>query len=625
MGKKNKLFGYSGKILRINLTKHHVQVEAPPEKYYRRYLGGRGFIIHTLLTEVPKGIDPLGPENKLVFALGPFTGHPLVGSGRNSVGAKSPLTGGYGEAEAGGFWGAKLRRAGYDAIIIEGVSENPVYIWIDSENIQILDAANIWGLEIADAEDAIKQELGNNKVSIAAIGPGGERLVNFACIANDTLHVAGRAGMGTVMGSKKLKAIAVMGKKAPEIYDKKKTVELSRWMGKNVHKMSKVCGYGTGSTISDYEASGNLPIKNFAGGRFPGVKNIRPQVMFEKSYVEKMDSCFGCPIRCKRRVKITKPWKTDPRYGGPEYETLAAFGANCGVDDLEALIKANEICNRHGIDTISTGGCIAFAMECFEKGILTLQDTDGIKLVFGEAEAMVKMVELIALRKGLGNLLAEGTKKAAEKIGKGSVAFAMHVKGMELPMHEPRYKQGMGLHYSVHAVGADHATGIHDDLIDENSMNWESTDLAETIPSTELSPRKARMLYQVGLWRQMVNYLGLCLFVPWSQEQIREAMEHITGWPVSYWKLMKAVERGITLARIFNIREGFSAIDDRLPDRFLSSPTEGPLKGVSIDSEKIDQAQKVYYQMLGWDDSGSPTFGRLVELDIEWSHKYLKP
>jgi aldehyde:ferredoxin oxidoreductase len=237
---------------------------------------------------------------------------------------------------------------------------------------------------------------------------------------------------------------------------------------------------------------------------------------------------------------------------------------------------------------------------------------------------MIAMVERIAMRKGLGDILAEGTKKAAQKLGKGSDQFAMHVKGEEIPMHEPRYKQGLGLHYSVHPTGADHCTGVHDNLMKEIMMGWEAIDVAEPIPSTELSPRKARMVYQVGLWRHMVNTVGLCMFVPWSNSQVRDAMEAITGWPMSYWKLMKAVERGITLARIFNLREGFSAQDDRLPHRFATHPSEGPLKGITLDPAQLAEVQSIYYQMLGWDELGIPTYSRLVELDVEWAAKYLE-
>ena len=621
---KEKVKGYNGKILRVNLTQSRISVESPPEEYYKLYLGGRGFIIHTLLNETPRGVDALSPENKIIFALGPITGHPLMGSGRNSIGAKSPLTGAYGESEAGGFWGAELKRAGYDAVIVEGKAEKPAYLWVKDGQAEIRDANRLWGMEVADTEKAIHKELGNSAIRTAVIGPAGEKLVRFACIFNDISHAAGRTGLGAVMGSKKLKAIAVRGTKAPEMADHQKILEMSRWMARNYRAKCRFWEYGTGSIMDYYESVGNLPIRNFIGGRFPGVEKIMPQAMFKKSYVVKMDNCFGCPVRCKKRIRLEKPYPVDPIYGGPEYETLGALGSNCGIDDAEAVIKANELCGRYGLDTISAGVAISFAMECFEKGILTIQDTDGLDLSFGNAPGMLEMVERIALRKGLGDLLAEGVKRAAEKIGRGSEKFAMHVKGEEIPMHDPRYKQAMGLHYSVHATGADHCTGVHDDLINRYTPDWEKIGLAESIPVSEMSPRKARMLYQVGLGRQLGNYLGICFFLPWNDRQLKEALEYITGWPMSSWKLMKAVERGITLTRVFNLREGFSEKDDRLPERFVSSPPDSPLKGIGVDPEKLAGARRAYYQMLGWDESGVPTYGKLVELNIEWAAKDLE-
>ena len=540
------------------------------------------------------------------------------------MGGKSPLSGGYGESEAGGFWGAELKRCGYDAIIVEGKSDKPVYLWIKDGQPEIRDARNLWGLDVAETEETIRKELQDERVRTATIGVAGEKLVRYASVCNNISHVAGRTGMGAVMGSKNLKAVAVRGNAPPEIGNREKVLELSRWMGKNFKTKTINWQYGTGSTMDYYEASGNLPVRNFSGDRFPQVEGIKPQNIFKKGYVEKMDSCFGCPVRCKRKVKLDQPWKVNPIYGGPEYETLAALGSNCGVDQVEAIIKANELCCRYGLDTISTGVSISFAMECFEKGVLTLKDTDGLELTFGNASAMVEMVERIALRKGLGNLLAEGTKRAAEAIGKGSAEWAMHVKGEEIPMHEPRYKQGMGLHYSVHATGADHCSGIHDDLVNKKLAEWDRIGPAESVPVYEMSGRKARMLYQLGLWRNMGNYLGLCLFVPWSNEQITQAVEAVTGWPMSSYKLMKTVERGMTLARIFNLREGFSTRDDTLPRRFASSPADSNLKGVGVDPEKLSSAQKVYYQMMGWDESGVPTHGRLVELNIEWAAQYLQ-
>lgn len=617
--------GYNGKILRVNLSNSQIKVEEPAEEFYKLYMGGRGFIVYTLLREVSPGIDPLGPENKLIFALGPLTGHPFPGSGRNSVGAKSPLTGAFGESEAGGYWGAELRRAGYDALILEGKAAEPVYLWIKDGQAELRPAQKLWGLEVLETEKALRNELKDEHVRIAAIGPAGENLVRFATIAHDITHVAGRTGMGAVMGSKNLKAIAVKGGFPPEVADAEKLRGLARWMGQNFKTKTNFWQYGTGALMDYYEASGNLPIRNFRGGKFPQVENIMSQSMYKKGYVIKMESCFGCPVRCKKVVKISQPWEVDPAYGGPEYETLAALGSNCGIDQVEAIIKANELCGRYGLDTISTGVAISWAMECFEEGILTLQDTDGLELTFGNAEAMIELVERIARRKGLGDLLAQGTKRAAEKIGKGAEEFAMHVKGEEIPMHEPRYKQGMGLHYSVHATGADHCTGIHDDVVNKKLAEWERIGHAESVPVYELSGRKARMLYQVGLWRHLPNYLGLCLFVPWENEHIVEGVRAVTGWPMSTYKIMKTVERGITLARIFNLREGFSSRDDKLPRRFSSSPPDSNLKGIGVDPEKLAAAQKIYYQMLGWDEKGVPTYARLVELNIEWAADYLPP
>jgi aldehyde:ferredoxin oxidoreductase len=582
-------------------------------------------IIHTLLTEIPPNSDPLGPENKIIFALGTLTGYALPGSGRNSIGAKSPLTGAFGEAEAGGFWGAELKRSGYDAVIVEGASPVSVYIWIDNGACEIRDAGPVWGMEVADADTAIKEVLGSDKIKTALIGPGGENLVRYACIANDVTHFAGRTGLGAVMGSKKLKGIAVRGMTPPEAADKAKIVELARWMGKNFkEKASGHYRIGTGSTMVQHESCGNLPIRNFRGGRFPEIARITPQYMFEKGYVKKRETCFACPIWCKRVVQLDGSLPVDIRYGGPEYETLAALGSNCGVDNIEALMKANEICARYGIDTISTGVCISFAMECYELGIITTADTGGLELTFGNALAMVEMVERIAQRSGFGNILAEGVKRAADRIGRGSAAYAIHVKGLEIPMHDPRYRQGMGLHYSVHATGADHCSGIQDDQVIKAIAKEEGIHADRTLTGMEMSPRKARLLYDAGLWRHMANYLGMCIFVPWNHQHMSDAVEAVTGWQTSYEDLVKVVERGMTLARIFNLREGFTRGDDMLPHRFSSSSSsEGPLSDVIVDPVKLETAQRAYFQMLGWNDAGTPTYEKLVELGIEWAHKYL--
>ncbi len=615
--------GYGGKNLRVNLSDLTVEIEQQSEDFYRLYLGGTGFIAATILRELPPFIDPLGPENKLVFALGPLCGHQIIGSGRHSIGGKSPLTNAIAESEAGGFWGAELRKTGFDFIIIEGTSQSPVYLWINNMTVEIRSADHLWGFETLDTQKAIRKELKDSKVRVACIGPGGERLVRYACVTHDVRHIAGRNGLGAVMGSKKLKAIAVRGNQQPEVYNGIAIKELSRSMGRNFKTSSAVWQCGTGNTMISYEASGNLPVNNFKGGLFPDVIRITPQHMMEQDYLVKMSGCYICPIKCKREIRLEQPWKVNSEYGGPEYETLAAFGSNCGNNQVEPIIKAHELCNRYGIDTISTGVAISFAMECYENGLLEDRDTDGLELRFGNVEAMLSMVEKIATKQGLGALLAEGVKRASEKIGLDSQVYAMHVKGCEMPMHDPRSKHGMGLHYSVHSNGPDHCTGIHDGLVTNNLSGWDRIDVAEPLANTEMNPRKARMLYHNGLWRQAANYLGLCLFVPWSQRQKCDAVEAVTGWPMSSWRIMKTVERGITLNRIFNLREGFSIFDDVLPKRFYTSPQKGPLKDNGIDPKAHAEAREVYFQMLGWDEDGIPKYGRLVELGIEWAEKFI--
>ena len=616
------LYGYAGRILRVDLNSGSVTTEEPEPSFYRHYIGGRGFIVHTLLREVPTGAEPLGPENKLIFALGPITGTPLAGSGRNSVGAKSPLTGGYGEAEVGGYWGAELKRAGFDAVIIEGVAESPVYLWVHDGEAELRDATHLWGLDVGDAHQQLLKELDDNRIRTTITGPAGENLVRYACIINDVRHAAGRTGMGAVMGSKKLKAIAARGRQAVPLADPDSVRALNQWYAECIRSGEMATQYGTGGSLLGGSLSGNLPTRNFRDGGFPAAEEISANILCDTWGVG-METCYACPRRCKKVIKIDEPWPVDPIYGGPEYETLGAFGSDCYVDDVRAIAKAHELCNRYGMDTLSCGCTIAFAMECFEKGLITLEDTDGLDLSFGNAAAMVEMVEQIAHRKGLGDLLAEGSRLAAQKIGQGAEEYAIQVKGLEIPMHEPRLKPGLGVHYSVHATGADHMTGMHDTGYAEAGGRLAAMapllGIIEPIPASELSPRKVRVIYYAGLWRHIDNHLGLCNFVRYSMAQKRDVLSAITGWQTSFWEIMKSVERSITLMRVYNLREGFTSADDRLPARFATPQPTGGLAGVVVDMEELAQAQKIYYAMLGWDEEGVPTTARLAELGIEWA------
>jgi len=611
---------FTGKILRVNLSKEKISSENLEETFYRRYFGGRGLISYYLLKELEPRIDPLGPENKLIFACGPVTGAPVSGSGRNSVGAKSPLTGAYGEAEAGGFWGAELKQAGFDAIIFEGKASSPVYLWIKDQKVELRDASRLWGLEIKKSQETIRSDLGDNRVKVAQIGPGGEKLVRYASVVNDMNHVAGRCGMGAVMGSKNLKAVAVKGSTRVPVRKPKRLGKLAKWMAQNVDNVAHALhAYGTGDTMDAMEETGNLPIRNFRDGDFAEVDQISAQAVKEHVQVG-MGTCFACVVACKKEVKVKAPWNVNPEYGGPEYETLASLGSNCGVSDLRAVCKANELCQRYAIDTISTGVTISFAMECFEHGLLTKEDTGGMDLSFGNAESMVKLVELIGEKTGLGALLAEGTKRAAEQIGNGAEEFAVHVKGQEVPMHDPRLKRGEALGYALSPTGADHVHNIHDTfLFPQLPKRYESLGILEPVPVEDFGPKKVRLFKYVSEWRTLNNFLVMCLFTPWSVIQKVEIVRSVTGWNTTAFELMKVVERGNTLTRIFNIREGFTEKDDWLPPRFFKPKTSGALNKTSVNPEDLQKAKILYYDMMGWTEQGIPKQSTLEELNIAWA------
>jgi aldehyde:ferredoxin oxidoreductase len=614
--------GFIGKILRINLSKEKTSIETLEETFYRRYFGGRGLISYILLKELAPKIDPLGPENKLIFACGPVTGAPFSGSGRNSVGAKSPLTGAYGEAEAGGYWGAELKRAGFDAIIVEGKASNPIYLWIQDNNVEIIEASHLWGLEIKSAQETIRKDLDNKTVKVAQIGPGGENLVRYASVVNDLNHVAGRCGMGAVMGSKNLKAVAVKGNTNVPIKKPKRLKKLAQWMVQNVDNVAHTLHtYGTGAEMDAGEEIGNLPIHNFRDGKFLEVDSISAETLKNTVSVG-MGTCFACAVACKKEVKITKPWIVEPEYGGPEYESLASLGSNCGVSDLKAVCKANELCQKYAIDTISTGVTISFAMECFENGLLDKKDTGDIELNFGNAESMLKMIELIGKKQGLGKLLAEGTKRASEKIGNGAKQFAVHVKGQEVPMHDPRLKRGEALGYVISPTGADHVHNIHDTFLYPKLPNsYNSLGILEAVPVEDFGPKKVLLYKIVGEWRTLNNFLVMCLFTPWSVIQKVEIVRCVTGWNTTAFELMKVVERGNTLARIFNLREGFTEKDDWLPPRFFQPKTSGALSQTSVNPKDLQKAKLLYYDMMGWTKQGIPKQSALEQLSIGWAGK----
>jgi aldehyde:ferredoxin oxidoreductase len=607
--------GYNGKILRVNLSNRSATVETIDELFCRRYIGGAGFILYYLWKELKPGVDPLSPDNKLIFANGPISGQNLPGTARHCVGAKSPLANSIAKSESGGFWAAEFKRAGYDAIIIEGKAEKPVYLWIQDGQVNFKNANNLWGKETKETEAAIRAEVGDNRAQVASIGPAGENMVRYACIMHGCYDVAGRGGLGAVMGSKNLKAVAVRGHTAPKIADKDPIKEIRQWLMENMYKdpIANEChDTGTGGPYMEYmEPIGNLPIRNFRDGLFPETKQITAVAIKDTIRIG-MEGCFACPVRCKKVVQFEEPYHVDPAYGGPEYETLAGLGSNCGISNLKAIAKGNERCNAYSLDTISTGGVIAFAMECFEKGLLSKKDTDGIELRFGNDEAMLKAIELIARRQGFGNFLAEGTARMAEKIGKGAEKFAMHTKGLEAGYHEPRLHSNLALAYMIRAEGADHCAV---------AMPLPPEDLSALgILAPESTPYGPRDVgeFRIHQFKLMLQDAMLtCVMVPYTLQLQVKVMKAVTGWDTSIAELLRVGERIITVARLLSVREGFFAADDVLPERFFQPKTDGPLAKMPIDRAKIEKAKRFYYILMSWDENGVPLPEKIEELEIE--------
>ncbi|MBI4735057.1 MAG: aldehyde ferredoxin oxidoreductase family protein [candidate division NC10 bacterium] len=620
---------FNGKFLRVDLTRGTTEVEEVPELTTRMYLGGSAMAAYILTRELKAGIDPLGPDNILVFTTCPANGSPISGTNRFTCAAKSPLTGGYGEGEAGGWWGPELKFAGFDGIIVTGQSPRPAYLWIADGKAELRDASHLWGKLSGEVQDILTAET-DKRARILQCGPAGERGVRLANIVNELKHFHGRSGLGAVMGSKRLRAIAVRGHGKLEAKDPQGLQAVLKWFREQYKRDADMLHkYGTSRNVVGMSADGILPTRNFQEGQFEQAKEISGQRMAETILTDE-GTCFACAIACKRDVDVPE-MGVSSKYGGPEYETIAASGSACGIGDLKVIAKFHQICGEYVLDTISAGMTIAFAMECFENGILTQADTDGIELRFGNGDALLAMVEKMAKREGFGDVLADGAKRAAERIGRGADQFVLTVKGQEIPMHEPRGKQGLALAYATAPAGADHMRAPHDPVYEgfhpSGAHALEPLGLCEPLPRLELSPRKVRAYYYANQWWNLCSSLGVCHLAATPIDILGitpmvNLTRAITGWDTSLWELCKVAERGKALARVFNSREGFTPKDDRLPRRLHEAFTSGPLKGVRIDPDTFARAVRLYHQMEGWDpETGWPTFAKLAELGIEWAAK----
>jgi aldehyde:ferredoxin oxidoreductase len=616
------MFGYMGKILRVNLSTAKITEEFPDESVLKMFLGGSGLATKYLFEEVRKGIDPLGPENKLIFMTGPLTGTPSPSTGRYVVVAKSPLTGFWGQANSAGFWGTAFKRSGFDGVIFEGASPKPVYLVTDDGKAELKDASHLWGKNTSETTKLIKNELGE-EFKVTCIGIAGETLVKYAAIINDAEkpnwgRAAGRCGLGAVMGSKRLKAIASRGTKKIKVADEEVFKEEAKkrydWVNESLLKMSLEV-YGTAAVLELVNIRGGFPTRNWQSGVFKGADNISGTAIVEKILTERK-ACFACPIACGRISEIKEgPYAS--RGEGPEYESLGSFGGMCEVDDLEAITFAHFLCNEYGLDTISTGSTIAFAMECYERGILTKEDTGGLEIKFGDANVIIELVHKIAKKEDIGKLLAEGIKALSEKLNKGAERFAMHVKGLELPAYDPRAAKITGLAYATANRGGCHITAYVEGptflstpylIVEESDVG----DILQEIPET------AKVVKEMEDALAVFDAIGACKFMGMvlTAEDWAALISSLTGWEFTVNDFRKTGERIYNLERAFNVREGLTRADDTLPKRLLEEPLpEGPAKGHVVNLEPLLNA---YYKFRGWNENGKPTPEKLKELGLEW-------
>jgi aldehyde:ferredoxin oxidoreductase len=613
---------FVGQILRVNLTSGSVSTENLNPQWARHTLGGAGLATRYLFELTSPGIDPLGPENVLIFMTGALTGTPSASASRYSVVAKSPQTGYWGQSNSGGFFGPALKWSGFDGVIIEGVSPEPVYLLILDGVAQLCKADHLWGMSVPECDDQLQSEIGR-PVTVACIGPGGENLVRYASIMNNKNRAAGRTGMGAVMGSKRLKAIACGGKRHISLFNVNEFNRVSQrqreFMDESILKIS-FDTFGTNMIADMVNVRGGYPTNNWQFGTFEQIENVNAQAMTDQVLVEGV-RCFACPVACGRGTEIREgKWK-GAHGEGPEYETANTLGAMCGVDDLNAITMANYRCNELGLDTISTGATIAFAMECYQRGILSEDQTGGIALKFGDADLVVDLVERIGHRNGVGDLLAEGTQRMAEKLGAGSEHFAMHVKGLELPAYDPRAAKITGLGYVTSNRGGDHMNGYIQlpSFIDIPFMIVEDSTIRNPLVA---DPQEVHVLIDMENALSVLDALGGCKFMAilLSANEIVDLVQAATGWDFDLDEFRKCGDRLQTMARAFCVREGLRRENDILPERLMSDPLpDGPARGMVLDRTTLEKLKDPYYELRGWEiSSGIPTAAKLHELDMDY-------
>ncbi|MBK8880871.1 MAG: hypothetical protein IPN67_00365 [Bacteroidales bacterium] len=623
------IHGYNGKILFIDLNKQTFRFEERDADFWRKYVGGGLTSAFLLCEQTEPGIDPLSKDNLLIFSSSVVAGQPAPGLARFTTAAKSPLTGGIGETRTEGPFGAAIKGSGADIIVLKGRAQSPVSVLIDKGTVSIIESAGWWGMQVGQTADSIENKFGSN-VHHAVIGPAGENLVRFASIVTDRTFQASRMGMGAVMGSKNLKALIIKENSIPSVFNEKVLNSIAedfsrRLISNNLSKWQlEAPGFSCWLYLHGLDAA--LCTNNYSKSSFENIDSFKEENFLSHRINDLL--CPGCPNNCIKRIHPNGSDDLDPRASGIHQEITGTMGPNIGINDLDMIFRYNNLCNQYGLDPTSLGFTISFAMELFEKGILTGEDGDALK--FGDGNGILKMIQNIALRMGLGSILAEGTKRASEIIGKGSIRYAMQVKGLEMVPFEPRSQTNLAMGYSVAPTGPRYDICEHDWDFD-TKVGWahsltlcRTLGILERIPMNYIGPEKVKMFKQLLTIWSAADALDMCIFAIaptrlLSLPQMAQMLHAVTGWETSDHEIMRIGERRLHLMRWYNQREGITSADDILPERFYSEPIgDGPRIGDVIDKENFKNAIKMFYEMIGWDENAIPRPATLYDHGLEW-------
>lgn len=622
--------GFTGSLLRVNLTAGTIETKEMPEDFYRTYMGGGAMGAYFLLNELstaPKPIDAFDEKNIITIGTGVATGAALSGASRCCITAISPETGGAGDSQLGGSIGPMIKRAGFDAVVITGKAKTPSYLLLDGDTVEIRQADHLWGKTILEVHDGLTAEHGSKNISILQCGPAGEKLVRFSCLMGDFNDAAGRGGMGAVFGSKNLRALVVKGAGTVEFNDlpgMKALAKLGaqRLPGSGFPETLKK--YGTPGVVGPQAEGGNLATHNFSRSWHEKYNNLHGAT-YEKELAAGSTTCFACILGCRKKVKTDSPWKVTDRLGGPEFETLGLLGSNLDITDPIAVAKANELCNNYGLDTITMGGVASYLFECLEKGILTQDDCDGKAIGFNDPDGLFWLIEQVVTRNGIGDILADGLVTAVEKLGEKTAPFAIHVKNKVPAVHMAQVKPSLALMYAVSPIGADHMSNEHDWLLSSESDISKGIGILGGGDPSCADLNKVRMTVYSQYYYSLLDSLSLCMFV-WgigslfTYRDLEDLLKAATGWDCTMFELMKVGERRITMLRQINARQGFTAADDTLPQRLFEPLPDGPAKGQCVDADAWPVMVSQYYEFLGWDaKTGNPKEGKLRELGLEWT------